>query len=854
MDFLNHIMSGYTPILIFIFLCFAALMIFFIKLSRNLEALIRIARYDRTALMDQLAVMQNSLEDLVRYQSDTYNFFQSLYQDDTSTPIDESDQPYAEADAAYPEPEFDKTSEDTDAEPLADARGAGIPGAGAAIAGAAAGLAAGALITDQEQTPAAPSFDDIPDLADLVDEEDALFETSDAVDSAAGFQPEDISGQDFNLTLDETIPPVTPESAAAVSDEEYDALAGETMEFNENDYAHYSSTLADKQAKEDFSITPETDDELAMPVQEELSDDDNDLIIDGMNLDFTPEDATGAESGLGDISLDLDSPTLSETDFQEQDLVLDVPQDLSDDDLIFAPEDTEVITDSPNVSDLDLSFDSADAVEEPEVDELEFSLHEDSSDLPEAQSTGQEDLPELNFHEEPESEISMALDEEDDSIYLLDEPLTTDDESAPSDALQEFELSDVAESSAPVSADEELDMDLLSDTVREPATYETVADDALAGDIVMDFPVDEDVVDDAEFDVEPQHIDLDFQLEDESESDQGVVLAPHEQEFVLDDDEEDDVIISEDDDEDDSDLDLLVDNLLDVPEEVNLDADAEDGPDFETAIVIDDDDEELPLENPVVSESVDAFPDVADEDLLPEADLSEEALVIDSDADSFAGEEELTFNFDQPQFSAAQEDQQQALHPDAVPEEEISTQDMMLTLDETIELDKAAASEKEHQAADDTFAAANTLIDDQDTTTSGFLLEGLMDLPGSGSEHGFSFGGNEQEDPFSLQDLDITIMDQDDASISLEKGEADAKEDDIALPDVSFKTLPDADTDAAPHADDLLELETDELVEDSVQDISLTMDSDDAPAADTNESDDEGTKKSANILDFIIDQ
>ncbi len=857
MDFFNHLMSGYTPILIFIFLCFAALMIFFIKLSRNLEELIRIARYDRTALLDQLAVMQNSLEDLVRYQSDTYNFFQGLYQDDTSTPIEESEQPYLVSEEAYAEPEDLAFSEEPYAAAPDQTSDSGVTAAGAAFAGAAAGLAAGTLIDEQGQETTDTAFDAVPDLSELVDDDVAF---PDSGDSAI----EDFSDEEFDLTLGDTIPPAAADAAADISDATYESMAEETMEFNDTDYAHYSSALAEKQAKEDFSITPELDDlmdeqedVIAVTDEDSSFDAENDLVLEGMDLDFSPDEGDEEEAGLADFTLDLDSPSIQETDLQKQDFLLDETEDLGDDDLLIETEEAETITDAPDESVLDLSLDSVETDDEDE--ELDFSLGDDgSAEIPEQPETFQDAVPELNFHEEPESEISMALEEEDDSIYLLDEPLTTDEETAQPDDLQEFELSGVAEPSAPPSPDEELDMDLFNDTIREPAPHEVASDDSLDGDIVMDFPLEEETPEfDTEFDVEPQHIDLDFQLEDESESDQGVVLHTDEQEFTLDDDENDDVIISEDDDvdEDDSDLDLLVDNLLDVPEDVNLDVDSEDIPDFETAIVIEDDDDEPLVEEPVIAVSNTSASDTEEMDLLP-ADLSDDDLLLDEAAEVITNEDEMTFDFDKPQFSTAtSEDPEEmaAETPEAEPDEEISTQDMMLTLDETIELDKTAASKQDPSPVDETFAGTGELLDDHDTS-NGFLLDGLMDLPGQNSGHDFSFGSGEQEDPFSLQDLDITIMDQDDTSISLEPGDEDAEEDDIVLPDVSFKTLPDADADASTHADDLLELETDDLVDASEPDAIQNTGTGGASAADADNASGETKKKSANILDFIIDQ
>lgn len=850
MDLLNHIMAGYTPILIFIFLCFAALMIFFIKLSRNLEELIRIARYDRTALLDQLAVMQSSLEDLVYYQADVSNILRGLYEGDADTPYDESDQPLPPGEDAVQAP-YD-AYEDLQRQSTATREPQPGTAATAAIAGTAAGIAAGTQLFEQD-TDAGP-FDEVPDLADLVDDDEAFFDTDAVQTPESPVQDTDSVLGELDLTLDETMPPAeidAPDISQAAAQSDYDTMASETMEFNDDDYAHYSSALAEKQAKEDFKITPETDvldaltdePEVEMPAfnLDDISDDSDTIIsMDAPGLDLSDEDIIIPEEESDDISLDLEASDLADADLQDQvdltdsfDLALDHP---------------EPAKDTPEYA-------------PPAGDDLEISLDDELPDL----DLDQADVPELIFHEEPESHISLSPEEEEDSVYLLDEPLTSEEAPDAADDLPEFDLSDAPTPNDSLTDDALLDSDLASETIREIPSYETVPEEALETDLVMDLPETEETPGD-EFDLEPQHIDLDFQLEPDTEDTEartglGDVSQQQGQEVVLEDDaqeDDEDVIMMDDDyaDDDDSDLDLLVDNLLDVPEEVSLDSDAEDSPDYETAIIIDEDDD-LHLDNDATAAPAPATPSTAAEsqDLFPEADITGEDLVVDT-APADIADDDSVFDVAQPQPSAETDapGSNDEIVLETANEDEMSTKDMMLTLDNTIELDKNAADSP--VSADDPFTGDELLSDNALQPSHEFLLDGLMDLPSNEQDSDFSFSGEHQDDPFSLQDLDITILDQTEhEGVSLDSGDDDAAEDDIVLPDVSFKNMPDEEDRASVgHADNLLELETDDLVEAESPDLAVETPSDSAPEKTAGTKSTSSDKKSANILDFIIDE
>ncbi len=875
MDLLNSIMSGYTPILIFIFLCFAALLIFFIKLSRSLEELIRIARYDRTALMDQLAVMQSSLQDLIYYQADVCNILRGVSEEDTSTPIEANDQPSFPTEGPEQGPAY---AEGTQASTAGAAAGA--------LAGTAAGLVGGTILSEQTPGTEDSAFGDIPDFADLADDADMI------LDDEIAEEPQDLDlGNDdllgdFDLTLGDTM---TPDSG---NQDDYDAMASETMEFNDEDYAQYSTALAEKQAKEDFKITPDTseldkqieeqdDDMLTFDLDDIPDESGNDIAREVPGLDLSSDSFSKPVQDDGEFSLNLGDAGTAETDFQDQ-MVLTEVGDISDvqgPDMLDLSDDPWKPQEVSDVEELELSLDDDDLEPESELEPAwEPQPEPESEPALDQGELDQSELVDLTFHEEPEAQVTIATNEEDDSVYLLDEPLTSEDESPASFDMQDLDLGEAMSPAAPLSEDDELDFDLTNDTIKEgPPAYETITDDVLNGDIVMDFPTE--ATDDTgeeteaadEFDVEPQQIDLDFQLEDESESDQGAIIQhpPHEQEFALpgidedvddeyEDDEDEDVIMMEDDDaeDDDHDLDQLVDNLLDVPEDVSHDSDTEDNAELESAIILDDDDDDelAATSDDSVAESMVPQPD--DEDMLPESDFAEDELVVDADAPepiefSDADEDdELVLDLDQSPLAEAPETEYSEAPQEGLDDEEMSTQDMMLTLDETLELDQTAAQKQD--SAEDAFEGTDDLLTDN-ASSHEFLLEGLMDLPAHEDEHDFSFSGGQPEDPFSMQDLDITILDQDEhEGISLDGGEEEASEEDIVLPDVSFKDM--QTDDSAGHAENLLELETDDLVDDDSDDLALDLSDEKAPNDSAEPDDQTKGKKSANILDFIIDQ
>lgn len=404
MEFLESLLQGYTPILLFILICFAALLIMFYRVVRSLDDVVRAVTQDREAAHDTVKEIRNLLEILVHRQADGAS--PGGAQPQARVPGERS--------GHAPEPPFPSEPSPFD---VAVAGGVG------AAAGAAT-LAAGALSKDESLPP--PTFEDSGDQ-----------EAEDAQDSPD--LNEAVTNTRFGFgQLDEIAPPPGPasfpEQSASTPDEEEDS----EPEF-EMGQSPFREEIGGGEADEE--IDDETDDELSFSL-DDGEDDALSFSLDDDDVSSQAVSATVPEAGIEMEEIeelpDVDDVAVAEVREQEEPDVSLSGED--DDDLVFSLDEEEEgeggVLDAAAVPgeaegeelpELDFSLDAPDVAEEPvaaaqeatapvaeDVDEAEddglfFSLDDEKGD--EAQA----------FPEEP----SVSSPDEDD-ILLLDEPLEED--------------------------------------------------------------------------------------------------------------------------------------------------------------------------------------------------------------------------------------------------------------------------------------------------------------------------------------------------------------------------------------------------------------------------------------------
>ena len=78
MDELLGLLTGYTPVMIFIFLCFAVLMVMFYLVLRSLDDLTAGIREERNAVIDQMSGVKLQMEDLIRVQTEQRDILRAM--------------------------------------------------------------------------------------------------------------------------------------------------------------------------------------------------------------------------------------------------------------------------------------------------------------------------------------------------------------------------------------------------------------------------------------------------------------------------------------------------------------------------------------------------------------------------------------------------------------------------------------------------------------------------------------------------------------------------------------------------------------------------------------------------------
>ncbi len=78
MDELLGLLTGYTPVVIFIFLCFAVLMVMFYLVLRSLDDLTAGIREERNAVIDQMSGVKLQMEDLIRVQTEERDILRAM--------------------------------------------------------------------------------------------------------------------------------------------------------------------------------------------------------------------------------------------------------------------------------------------------------------------------------------------------------------------------------------------------------------------------------------------------------------------------------------------------------------------------------------------------------------------------------------------------------------------------------------------------------------------------------------------------------------------------------------------------------------------------------------------------------
>ena len=78
MDELLGLLTGYTPVMIFIFLCFAVLMVMFYLVLRSLDDLTAGIREERNAVIDQMSGVKLQMEDLIRVQTEERDILRAM--------------------------------------------------------------------------------------------------------------------------------------------------------------------------------------------------------------------------------------------------------------------------------------------------------------------------------------------------------------------------------------------------------------------------------------------------------------------------------------------------------------------------------------------------------------------------------------------------------------------------------------------------------------------------------------------------------------------------------------------------------------------------------------------------------
>ncbi len=318
----ESLLQGSTLLMLFIFLCFAALLVMFFRLMRTLDETTRSMQAERRSLLDHFSVMKGQLETLVRTQETQVAIMRSWEtqaQNELFTVPEAAPAPGSMSTAA---------SAGYRHEPSETPLGPDYTGAG--LAAAAAGLAAAAVsaTASQSQPTIAPQAG-IPtsDDADILLSPDSLFppepESSSSPDQFL-IQPEDInlsetmelSGFDISeddqvLAMDEPERPAPATSSGPVvtmsplSQVKLDETGeGESLEFF-NDSMEFSLDASPDEAQLDIPLEIPSEQERSIPANKASSA--GDIAFEPDFLISEEEHSTPVDSsGQDDIEFSLE--------------------------------------------------------------------------------------------------------------------------------------------------------------------------------------------------------------------------------------------------------------------------------------------------------------------------------------------------------------------------------------------------------------------------------------------------------------------------------------------------------------------------------------------------------------------
>ena len=355
---------------------------------------------------------------------------------------------------------------------------------------------------ENEDSPASAFETEEPELA-LSDFEDKLdMQPGPATED----MPEDNVGElDLDLDLDDSAGPVAAEASMIgdelpdleelsalddqpVSADDTDALLEDLdldLEAEENQEVTDSEFGADDELdRTDLNLEKEENTELEVPSTEDAEDLNLDLLLDQDAED--QEDTEISEAGLAleetdeldlsELGLESDDPPAAETDSGEdsEDLDLDLLLDQGAED----QEDTEI-------SEAGLTL--------VETDELDLSdLNFESDDSPVAETASGEDLEDLDFDLDLESEtIASAKENMADELDLSDLEEIIDSESDEPTGNLPDELEQAADTNATAEKDDELDFSDLEKMLESDKAPQPSAKGDNTDELDLQFDIDE---------------------------------------------------------------------------------------------------------------------------------------------------------------------------------------------------------------------------------------------------------------------------------------------------------------------------------------------------------------------------
>lgn len=416
MEILGQLLQGYTPILLFILICFAALLVMFYKVVRSLDDVARTVTQDRESLHESVRQISDMLVMLARKQVEVGNALQKLGASDVTSPVSSPEQPVKH--------EETEKHDDLDAA-LAMA-------AGTVLHEAAQDMAAPAAPPQESQPAPHDSEKEAEDeyLAELFnaprdDESDHI-----ASDLSLGHVIEDEDDYDMTMTAESLqVAPESEESVLEVPEDEADftldgpsGVAEDAPDFMEPSTEDIDEALITPPEEDDeiaLIEPPEDDDEIvvAAPVEEPAGDD---LFLEGPEIsEESPEVEQSGDTLAGDDDAvvftlaEEEEPAATEREWVgEEDLGgMDLPEPGMPEQEPPAPEESAVHLgafdrESEDDAAIDFSLEATDSESGPLLTETEQEVAE----VEESEA------------EEAEPGDSEPGDSEED-VMLLDEPL-----------------------------------------------------------------------------------------------------------------------------------------------------------------------------------------------------------------------------------------------------------------------------------------------------------------------------------------------------------------------------------------------------------------------------------------------